>query len=531
MRLLPRPRLIACGLTVAVAAALVSGSGIAANAAPTNTSAPNVMTGWTDSARPGVSYPATGQTDYPLGTHLDAHHKAHTSRVYATFDVSAFAGSQVTRATLAVREHGAADCTRRAIELWQTAVTTKAPSWRTAPAEQYRLGVETSTDFCPDAIIRFDVTATVAAAAAAHTSKITVELRVPAAHESDPRYGRQLSWFAGVELDAGHNTAPTVDPTSLYSGGYQCQTGAPGPALVGFPGLLQALGVDADPDDILTYDFAWWPASDPASRTDVSVPSFVAGQAVGTTVPAEALAEGASYGWQVRVSDGEDTSAWSPSCYFTVDRVAPGAPTVTSSNFPAGFKLGPVGEPARFTFSAGGDPDVAGFEWGWGSVLPTPGCTYSGPAGQLVCAPLFGDEHRVPVSSPGGTADVVLNPPQSGLTSLTVRSFDAAGNVSATVSYRINVPASQPSVTVVGTPQLNQTVTLAFAPAAGVTGVTSYTYQLNSGAEVSVEAAADGTATVTFLATEQSGYQVDVRSHSANGFVSAPGSVFVTLAG
>jgi hypothetical protein len=113
---------------------------------------------------------------------------------------------------------------------------------------------------------------------------------------------------------------------------------------------------------------------------------------------------------------------------------------------------------------------------------------------------------------------------------VTVLAFDAAGNTSVPVGFRTGVPASDPTVAVVGpAAQLNQPVTVSFTPHAGVVGVTSYSYSVNGGPEQSVPAGADGTATITFLADDPAGYQVQVRSHSANGFTSIPGTAQIAV--
>jgi hypothetical protein len=102
-----------------------------------------------------------------------------------------------------------------------------------------------------------------------------------------------------------------------------------------------------------------------------------------------------------------------------------------------------------------------------------------------------------------------------------VRAIDKAGNISDTAKYTINSEYTDPTVTVVGPkPQFGDKVTVKFTPRAGVVGTKSYDYALNGAEPKVVNAAADGSATVTFVADRPNGPEIDVRSHSVNGFVS-----------
>lgn len=188
----------------------------------------------------------------------------------------------------------------------------------------------------------------------------------------------------------------------------------------------------------------------------------------------------------------------------------------------------PAGVPGVFTFSGGGDGDVLGFEYSWGE-LGVPGCSF-GDLGQLVCPDPFSSPNTVRAKHPGGTATVTLSPSRSFLDTLVVRSIDRAGNRSPEFRYNVRVPDTSPTVSVVGNePEWNRPVTLKFTPHPDVTTVTEYEYRLDFGGPQIVAAAADETATVTFLATNENGHQVQVRSHSINGWVSSEGQWSVTF--
>lgn len=103
---------------------------------------------------------------------------------------------------------------------------------------------------------------------------------------------------------------------------------------------------------------------------------------------------------------------------FTVDTTAPGAPLVTSSDYPAdGSWNKGAGQAGSFTFTRpSNSPDVTGFVYGLDTTPAT----------------------EVAANSSGvGTASIT--PPTDGSHVLNVRSKDRAGNLSAVVAWRFNV--------------------------------------------------------------------------------------------
>jgi hypothetical protein len=518
-------RIVSIAAVLGLAGVTAVAFGTAAQAAPTVTPAPSVQIGYTDSATPRVAYDQTEGTDLPLGTRVVSGRK-HTSRVYATFDLAQFRGSTVIAGTLRIREAAAADCSKRAIEVWQTFPVTRTPTWRTAPPQLRKLDEILTPELCP-ANISFDVTAAVTDAVARNRTRVTFALRVPQRFEHLPSYGRTLSWFTAVSLSVRHNHAPTINNEHLYNAGYPCSGDTPVPA-GDLAGWLQALGADADPGDpgrSLRYDFAVWPVDDPAARVEYSSPFSLDGRVSTVQVPADALADGQTYAWQVRAFDGVAFSPWSRTCLVAVDRTSPPAPAVTSDNYPDSGtgSFTPLGEPGRFRFDAGGNADIVGFEYAF-DMFGVPGCDLgAGDVGQLVCPELFTGPGQVRANQPGGVADVLINPRMGFSNLLLVRSIDAAGNRSPQTEYEFWAPDSEPSVSFEGTPRVGETVTVRFTPHEGLTGTTSYEYQLDFGPLTIVAAAADGTATITFVVSDENIHAVSVRSRSANGFVSTEG--------
>ncbi|MFI7434109.1 hypothetical protein [Micromonospora haikouensis] len=500
--------------------AVVSAAGVAF-AAPYHESPAPMQIGYTDSSNAQVAYDWEGDTNAPLGTWQDETDQLHTSRVYATFDLTGFASRRIIGGKVSFREQSAAECPKRAIEVWRSAAVTQTPTWAGAPAGIEKLAQAGDSTYCPAELV-FDVAKSSLDDALEDDGRITIELRVPAQHESDLSYGRRLNWYKRLKLSVTYNSLPAVDEDHLYNGGFPCREQAHYPALPAQRATLQAVGTDADAD-ALRLDVGVWPVNDPAARVELSQERGQSGRAVTVQVPDTALADGTTYAWQARVSDGLDTSGWSRTCYFTVDRTVPPAAQVTSTNYPTSNNGStPVGELGLFTLSGGGNPDVVGFVYGWESI-PVTGCGY-GDLGQLVCPDPVTVPGTVPTDVPGGTAALTLNPPRDYLNTLVVRSLDRAGNRSAETRFEIRVPDTDPVVTVVGDqPDWGDEATVRFTPHAGVTPVTEYEYRLTGGAKQTIPAGPDGTATVTFTADDPEGYQLSVRSRSANGWVSSEG--------
>jgi hypothetical protein len=510
--------------TVMAAAGL---TGQAAFAAPPHYGyAPSVQLGYTDSARPNQAYDANG-VNFPLGSSVEGGGTVHTSRIYATYDIDQFIGKHFISASLNVQEASATDCTKRAIEVWSTKAVDSTPTWKSAPRELVKQDDALTPEYCP-ASLSFNVSNAISTALAHSQSRVTFELRVPGQYETDPSYGRTLSAYHGVILDMQYNSVPSIDNTTLAAAGRGCGTKGKPVQADNSLAPLQAVANDADTDhtqgsnDELTVDFAVWPVSDSGAVTTVSKPDAESGWYTTANVPSGVLVSATTYGWRVQATDGMDTTAWSKTCYFTYDTVRPSAPTITSTNYPPSGSStpAPLGVPGTFVISGVGDPDAAGFEYSWGDLGIGGACEVHAYA-QVICPDPFSVAGTVKFTQPGGSATLKLSPPDGFYDTLSVRTIDLAGNRSTTTTYTVFVPYSAPVVTVVGdTPQWNRPVTLKFAPQPGVKHVTDYAYQMNYGDTQTVQAAADGTASATFVASDPDGYSLTVTSHSMNGFVS-----------
>ncbi|MEJ2858327.1 MULTISPECIES: hypothetical protein [unclassified Saccharothrix] len=184
----------------------------------------------------------------------------------------------------------------------------------------------------------------------------------------------------------------------------------------------------AEPEPHQTVDFALWPRDDPRDRTErPGVPVDPAGGAW-TSMPGT-FSHGRTYSWHARLSDGP----WSPPCHFTVDTTPPPHPTVTSPNYPpASSGPSPADQPGIFVLDGGGDPDVAGFEYGFDEESPAPACAVHA-WDELVCPAPF-DQPGTVRADAAGRAEVRVEPP-GGFARLFVRSLDAGGLRSEAVVY------------------------------------------------------------------------------------------------
>ncbi|MEU8387460.1 hypothetical protein [Micromonospora sp. NPDC048843] len=449
--------------------------------------------------------------------------------MYATFDLAAYEGKKIYGGKVFVEERTVADCSKRAVEIWRTKPVTTTPTWNRAPEPLAKLGeVLTPVQFCPGATITFDVGAAVQDAVAHRQRHITFEIRVPEQYESDASYSRRLHPYRSVDLNVEFNSVPQIDNAHLYNGGLPCTQLTPYPRIGGFAGILEAVGSDADEYDerAVKTEVAIWPKANPDARQVFTGEHGLTGRANRVNLPEGTLADGKTYVWQARVTDGADYSPWSKKCFFTHDRSAPGEPTITSANYPqdsTGDAV-PTGVSPVFTFSGNGDKDVAGFEYSWRS-LGGHGCSATGEYGQLECTHPLAQSGSVRANTPGGTATVTIDLIGSGSQRLSVRTIDLAGNVSETVEYSTLVPRVEPEVRVEnGTPEWGQEVLLKFVPAPGVAGVRDYQITLDGGTPETWDAQEDGTAFFSFVATNPNGHHLKVRSRSDNGFVSPEGN-------
>jgi hypothetical protein len=501
--------------TVALVSLLLSGFAAVVAAQPAAAADPPLpqktltRTSWayTDLANPLHSkVNATG--DAPVGAWADRT-GLHVSRSYFTLDLTGLRGEHLISAALSVHETQAAVCDHRAVEVWTTAPVTGKSSWVNPPAEQSRLAaVGKPSSGCPADLTNIDVAAAVTKAVQAGQATLTLELRVPAAHELDPSYGRRFAPSPAVLTT--YNTPPSVPTNLKTTPGGACATTSPGAfvpayAITGF----YADAADADPGQTLTAQWSVWSVDDPTLRRDVDSP-VENGQSY-EQFDNPGLPSDRTYAWRLRVTDGTDTSDWTPTCYFTPDSIAPAVPVASSDLYLTGDQWNPVGGlgvPGKFTFSPSGSTDVVKYDYMFRNI--------SQDNTEV-------DWTSAAADSIGGTATITFAPRDTGLYEVVLRSADSAGNYSYNNDQLFTVRDIRPYVwstlypNTTTNPDGNVGVPGVFELSPGLTDVVSYTYRLENGPSETVDADADGKAQVTLAPTHGGPNVLYVRNTDKSG--------------
>jgi hypothetical protein len=369
---------------------------------------------YTDSATPGETtyYPSGGLT--PVGTWTDENGVKHTSRVYASFDVSGVNTARLLRAIVELPEEFG-ECTgSRDLTVRQTAAF-DGNTWNTPPATKGAAVPVTPTTCGAQATA--DVTTMLDRVRSKGDGTLWVQIRVPQAHEANPTYHRMLS-FNEVRLQVELTNQAPLQPTKLYEWNDDTPCSTDFAANSDFSVFADMVDRDRDPGDLMTPEFEYWPVADPTAVTPLTAGIESGGNGlfgVGN-VRGKTMAEG-QYAWHARVFDGRAYSPWSASCTFTIDHTAPNAPTVASPDYPedTATPVTTTSLTGTFLFTANGTPDVNRFGYGRDGFY----------------------EGIVNADQLGGAAILNWRPP-SGRHTLTVWSYDAAGNRSAPRSYVIN---------------------------------------------------------------------------------------------
>lgn len=480
---------------------------------------------YTDSLSPTKSF-ENPTDDLPLGSWVDSDGATHTSRVYATFDLSAFTGTDLLGARLWFPESKVTQCQTRTVEVWRTETPDDPITWRDAPEEEALLGTIPSPVVCPAPYLNLDLTTAARQALARHRHTLSIALQLPSSDEGNTSLGRWILGSAGVNLSITYNTPPAT-PTDMYNDGQACTTSEPYVYLGDRTPRIEAIFHDADSNDLmLTGDFAIWPANDPTARTQYTL-SLLGGVEQGLNLPSGLLTGDGTYAWQVRGDDGTDQSAWTQPCYFHLDTVAPSTPAVVSANYPEN-QTSPGGVLPTFTFGANGSSDVIGYQFSWTQDFGGLGVYTTGDKGIPQWTDPLDRPDVVRADGLGGSATLTSMPPLNGSqVTLYVRSVDRALNASNAYVYRFSVASTAPVVTLgTQTPQYGVPFTLALAanPSLANVGVDSYTYELDGssqGTPQTVTADSDGSATISLHLNSGANW-IKVTSHSPDGWVSEP---------
>jgi hypothetical protein len=359
---------------------------------------------------------------------------AHTTRSLWTMDLHVVSGGHVHTASFNTIETWASSTTAREVDVWTTTAisATSPPTWNSQPTWQSNIasatvanGWSSGGNSCPTgntgSAVNFDVATSVATAAAAGASTITLGLR--AASETD-----WLGWKkfrSAAALVITYDRAPSV-PTGLGVGGcaFNCSTQ---PVMTKDPTLYASS--TSPMGNPIRYFYQVFHGHGVADSSTLYVDGILGYGDPGNYQPN--LADG-DWEYNVRAEDNVLTSDWSPLFKFTVDSVPPALPIVTPTagdpvSTTPGAPSGTVGvDTEHFTISSAASDHAWGYVY---AITPGGGApTYPSNPTDLTCNTRTG-VYTVVCPGTVGVSSVRWLTPVDVTTDLWVWTFDAAGNV------------------------------------------------------------------------------------------------------
>lgn len=354
------------------------------------------------------------------------------ARSFLNFPITTFAGTQVTSATLRLRNWYAQTCSgtnvliNQITHAWSSIDITWAnqPPVTTAGmgAAAGAFGFSSS---CPEADVNYNVTAIAQAWAA--TPSTNYGFRISSSLENDTRGWRRFrstSYLGGAASVAPHlivnyDSYPRA-ASGLFHGPLGSFTDGTGATTLYTRSTRPTMSaVVSDPDGgVLHGVFGMLQNGSVVSGLGGQVGSDASSGARSYfTVPAGyPLSDGQTYTMRVTGNDGTLSSqGTAPTRTFTVDVSPPTAPTIASPSYPSGAWGNGVGQ---FTFA-------------------------SGDAVSKVRTYLYSLDTPTPSTAlPDGASTLNLNPPPDGKHVMYVRSVDYAGNLSTISQYAFGAGAA-----------------------------------------------------------------------------------------
>ncbi|MFD7836189.1 FG-GAP-like repeat-containing protein [Streptomyces sp. NPDC059761] len=338
------------------------------------------------------------------------------SRSFFQLDTDNIKGAGVISSTFRIKNVWSWSCQNRPVELWQTGPISARTTWNKQPGKITKLATVDdakgwSSTSCPGGNLEFDATAKVRDAAAKNWPSLTLGLY--AGDEGDT-YGWKKFDAKTAVLETKYNHPPKT-PSGL---GTNPKTGCATGGLIGNTSISLHATVD-DPDaGNLTARFQLFKAGSSTPVVDQSIPALKG--RIATLVIPDSKAPTGDFTWKVLAKDNQgESSPWSATCTFSVDRTRPASPPkINSAVFPNGAdgwpaSTGKARTKADFTLAAGGVADVVSYGW---YTDEDPEVKYTGVAA-------------------GATATVQITPPGYGPHFAYAFSLDKAGNRSDTATY------------------------------------------------------------------------------------------------
>ncbi|SER01274.1 Concanavalin A-like lectin/glucanases superfamily protein [Streptomyces sp. yr375] len=401
------------------------------------------LSGWTTvwSSSPSTSF---WKTSHSLGVGYDAWVDNKKARSLYQFDTHTLGGKKILSATFTALEVWSANCTAKAVQLWRTGAISASTKWSAQPSWAAQVDSVTAakgySSSCPGGNVSFDATSAVTYTAGQSSSTTTLGLRAP---------GNEDDAFAWKQFASPSDTKPTLSVTFVSKPSAPTGVKTSSPSLACAAGLGTAAVIrDTTPTvtaapksadgsqstlrpnfELYRYDAK---VGDPLIASGNPSAYTASGTAGTWTTPA--LTNGQTYWFRARSqykytfngTTGFMYSAWSPACWFRIDSSAPVQPDVDSTTYQECASpetpddctaYGGVGAAAAFTLKANGASDVVKY-------------TY-----QLNDNPV-----RTKTFTTATTSYALsLVPDVRGVNTLTVQTWDSAGNVSASYTYTFKV--------------------------------------------------------------------------------------------
>lgn len=264
------------------------------------------------------------------------------TRSFLTWDTTVLAGKQITEATVSFWNFWSHTCTATSWEIWTTGTSTYTTRFTNQPAWDQREATSTATHGstkCNDAWATIDGKTFFQRAATANKDRAGMGVR--ASDETVPAGFKQFRSREGTvasedpKASVTYNSWPTVGTRSTVPA-TSCVTGSARPLVNTLTPQFKAAVSDGD-GTAMTVTFEWWTLTGTSPIGSVSVASVASGATATATVPVGAFAEGGTYRWRVKASDGTAGSDIPTSfCEMTVYETAPpvaGCTSGTASDF------------------------------------------------------------------------------------------------------------------------------------------------------------------------------------------------------
>ncbi|WP_327357934.1 hypothetical protein [Streptomyces sp. NBC_01304] len=283
-----------------------------------------------------------------------------TSRGFWQMDAKGLHGKTVIKSTYRIDLKYSWSCSARPVELWWTNAIASTTTWNKQPTWRQKLGsINTakgwSSKDCPAGGIEYNITDFVRD----HVVKEkwnTVTFGMRSTSETDV-YGWK-KFDNNPAFSTEYTTPPNVPTDMATDPAMPCTTKAPYAVLGKATGVTLKAKV-SDPDGgKVTGRFQMHRNSDNVLIVNQPI-EVTSGSIASHHVPAATIPDG-SYRWAVRAEDGHAVSAFTVSCYFTVDTTAPKKPQLTQDK-----KL------HQMAFTPDGDKDVVAYRYGFDQDQPT----------------------------------------------------------------------------------------------------------------------------------------------------------------